>query len=294
MDWASGSFQNYSNPKQLQDEALNPFYFGGRKNPLFGISYSPGGANTRKTGVLICNPLGQEHIRAHRSLKLLAVNLAKQGFHVLRFDYFGTGDSAGDGLDAGVARWEADIKIAIEEMRGRFGVHRFHLIGIRFGATMAYRAAAARNDVASMVLWDPVVDGNRYMSMILFRHQEWLKDTYPKLQELSGNGKFVEVSGFPLRNEFVSDVRSIDLKALASTGGKKVLVLTSEEESATQDWITELKRAHREANGAPATHVSAEHIDGIKPWIKHDSADKTLVPARLLQRILDWTLKYCE
>ncbi len=273
---------------------MNPFYFGGRKNPLFGISYSPGGASTRKTGVLICNPLGQEHIRAHRSLKLLAINLAKQGFHVLRFDYFGTGDSSGEGIEANIRRWEADIKIAIEEMRGRFGLHRFHLIGIRFGATMAYRAAASRSDVTSILLWDPVVDGNRYMSKILFRHEEWLKDTYPKLQELSGNGTFIEVSGFPLSNEFVSDVRAIDLKAANVSGQRKMLVLTSEEDASTEAWIEQLKENYREANGVATLHVSAEHIAGIKPWIKHDSADKTLVPARLLQRALDWTVQNCE
>ena len=273
---------------------MKPFYFGGRKNPLFGISYSPSGAKTRKTGIVICNPLGQEHIRAHRSLKLLSINLAKEGFHVLRFDYFGTGDSSGESLDSCISRWESDIKIAIEEMRGRFSLHQFHLIGIRLGASMAFRVAASRRDIVSLVMWDPVIDGKQYMQSITTRHQEWLRDTYPKLQELSGNGKFVEIGGFPLRNEFVSAVEDIQLGVLNGAGPRKVLVVTSERESTTDNWVSDLRTKDSKADPAGKLQVFAEHIDGIKPWIKHDSIDKTLVPARVLQKVLNWTTNFCE
>ena len=46
----------------------------------------------RATGVLLCNPLGDDLIRAHRPFRHLAEDLSAAGFPVLRFDFDGTGE----------------------------------------------------------------------------------------------------------------------------------------------------------------------------------------------------------
>ena len=48
----------------------------------------------RQSAIVLCQPLGHGYLRAHRAFRNLAVSLASQGFHVLRFDYYGCGDSA--------------------------------------------------------------------------------------------------------------------------------------------------------------------------------------------------------
>ena len=82
---------------------MTPLYFGERTRRLFGV-YTPAHAAGRPArGVVLCHPWGQEYLHAHRSLRKLGDLLAAAGFDVLRFDYFGTGDSAGDLPEASLA-----------------------------------------------------------------------------------------------------------------------------------------------------------------------------------------------
>ena len=74
-----------------------PMYFGSSARKLFGIYEAPMTGSAAR-GVVICPPWGQEYLRAHRALRLLATRLCNAGFHVFRFDYSGTGDSVGDGV----------------------------------------------------------------------------------------------------------------------------------------------------------------------------------------------------
>src|SRR5690242_21844126 len=76
--------------------AMTAFHFGSRERRLFGY-YEPAPASARKVqAALLCHPMGNEQVFAYRSMRQLAARLVRAGFHVLRFDYFGTGDSYGD------------------------------------------------------------------------------------------------------------------------------------------------------------------------------------------------------
>src|ERR1700753_3966737 len=70
-----------------------PTWFGDAASPLFGVVHVPAGSVAR-AGIVICPPVGKEHVDTYRGLKLLAQRLCERGFAVLRFDYRGTGDSA--------------------------------------------------------------------------------------------------------------------------------------------------------------------------------------------------------
>src|SRR5690242_13811216 len=83
----------------MSQTAAEACYFGPEERPLFGWLHRPAGAAPR-IGLVICNPFGYEAICAHRSLKHFARTAAENGCAALRFDYDGTGDSAGDDFDA--------------------------------------------------------------------------------------------------------------------------------------------------------------------------------------------------
>ncbi|RAO77920.1 serine aminopeptidase domain-containing protein [Dyella jiangningensis] len=135
-------------------EADLPFYFGpGRE--LFGF-YHPAPA-LGGTAVLLCPPLGAEQIRCHRLYRQLANGLAESGFPVLRFDYYGTGDSAGGSREVDWTRCVADVATAATELRARSGAQRLLAFGARLGANAALLATEAV--LAGVIAWDAIVDG---------------------------------------------------------------------------------------------------------------------------------------
>jgi len=66
---------------------MTPFHFGDSSRKLFGVYHRAGTASAQAPAVLLCNPFGEEAIRAHRIYRILAERLARHGAHVLRFDW---------------------------------------------------------------------------------------------------------------------------------------------------------------------------------------------------------------
>jgi pimeloyl-ACP methyl ester carboxylesterase len=140
---------------------VNPLYLGTKERRLFAI-YEPAALKDRRTrAAVLCYPWGAEYIYAHRTMRQLALKLSACGFHTLRFDYFGTGDSGGADSEADPAAAEADVESAIEGLKDIVGAARVALIGLRLGATLAARAAMRRKEnIEALVLWDPIVSAD--------------------------------------------------------------------------------------------------------------------------------------
>lgn len=139
-----------------------PFYFGD-DGGLFGLYHAP--ALPARRAVLMCPPLGQDLIRCHRLYRQLAQALCAQGLAVLRFDYHGTGDSAGASADVDWNRCVDDAVTAARELRSRCGAERVIVFGARLGGSVAL-AAAERARFAEVIAWDPVLDGEGYVAAL--------------------------------------------------------------------------------------------------------------------------------
>lgn len=176
-----------------------PLYFGKADRQLFG-AYDPTTAPDLRQGVVLCNPWGQEYLLSHQSMRYLAKLLSDSGFHVLRFDYYGTGDSAGESVECTVASCLEGINLAIEELKETAGVSLVHLVGLRLGAPLAAIAATKRNDVGRLVLWDPISGA------------DFLKDV-GAVAEGSSPEQLIEANGFPLSEVAVAGLRELALPA---------------------------------------------------------------------------------
>jgi len=100
----------------------------------------------------------------HWMHRRLAALLADAGVHVLRFDYFGMGDSAGASDDGTLDVWERNIHAAQEMLLELSGAQRTSLVGYGVGAVLAWRASrSADSRPRDLVLWDPVVRGDAYI-----------------------------------------------------------------------------------------------------------------------------------
>lgn len=122
------------------------------------------GTPSRGVGIVLCRPIGFEAICAYSSYTQLAEKLAASGFDVMRFDYHGTGDSAGDDSDPGrVKAWIDSITAATHELRRLAGVQVISYFGVRLGATLAVEAAVQSGGVDSLVMWAPCKTGRAFV-----------------------------------------------------------------------------------------------------------------------------------
>ena len=147
--------------------AETPFFFPGPQTSLFGILHESAADAPSGQPYVFCHPFGEEKLWAHRVFVTFARRLAAAGHPVLRFDYMANGDSEGDFSQFSVETALADINCAIDLLKTRTSAEQVGLLGLRLGASFATRAAAARRDVSTLVLWAPIVDCSRYMQELL-------------------------------------------------------------------------------------------------------------------------------
>ena len=113
--------------------------------------------------VVLCPPIGFEAVSSYPTQVQLAMALADAGLPVLRVDYHGTGDSAGDsGSPDRVEAWLASIEAAVAQAKLRSGATEVALLGIRLGATLAVEAARRLGGVDSLLLWAPCASGKAF------------------------------------------------------------------------------------------------------------------------------------
>jgi hypothetical protein len=137
-------------------------FFGPHDSPLFGVLHLPLD-NQIRGGVLICGSLGKEGMDSVRLHRVLADDLARRGFGVLRFDYLGLGDSAyAQGRDDAVANWVASVGHALDYLT-LIGAQSATAIGIRAGCLILNEYLGQSHAVNRVVYLDPYGTGRRYL-----------------------------------------------------------------------------------------------------------------------------------
>lgn len=183
---------------------------------LFGVYHPP---RVSREGlacaIVLCGPWGHEYIYAHRSMTRLATTLAEAGFHVLRFDYFGTGDSGGEAIDVSLAGCRSDIDVAIDELLDMSGAERVSLVGLRLGAALAAEVAATeRGDIDQLVLWDPVINGEEYVRALFEAASKMPIGVAHPRASAEALGGIHEICGFPLTDAQRQEIAGIDILPL--------------------------------------------------------------------------------
>lgn len=121
---------------------------------LFGIATVP--ATAKPTGVVIIVGGPQYRVGSHRQFVLLARRLAAEGYPVLRFDYRGMGDSAGELQQ--FENVERDVGAALDALQVSVPeVDRVVLWGLCDGASAALLYLHTRADarVSGLLLLNP-------------------------------------------------------------------------------------------------------------------------------------------
>jgi len=196
---------------------MKPFYFGASTTRLLGILERPTRAQIRTSAVLLCNPFGEEAVRAHRIYRVFATQLARAGYPALRFDYSCTGDSSGEGENANIEEWIGDIASAASELRSASSARRVVAVGLRLGGTLAALAASRRGvRLRHVLLWDPVVEGAAYLRELAQQDRDYMREemkatSWTNGVETSADGFPREALGVPISPALAAEIAKIDL-----------------------------------------------------------------------------------
>jgi uncharacterized protein len=198
-----------------------PFFFRGGADSLFGVLHQPA-ADSGKPAFVFCHAFGEEKLWSHRVHVAFARLLAADGHPVLRFDYMGNGDSAGQFSQSSVETAMADVVAAADEMRRRVGRRPISLLGLRLGASIASLVAEDLPGLDRLVLWAPIVDGARYMQELLRINLTTQMAVYKELrrdrEQLVASlrlGETVNVDGYDMALPMYEQVSAIRLAAAA-------------------------------------------------------------------------------
>lgn len=199
--------------------------------------------------MLLCNPLGDEALQAHRLYRVLAEQLEQSGFTVLRFDYGGTGDSGGGEEAASITGWISDIEGASRELARAAPGTRLIIVGLRLGATLA-ALATARLVVRArqLVLWDPVVDGLTYLRELANAHRQYMAEELQRVEwqdrlAVDSEGVPHEALGMPL-TELARELRHINLVNELPVADLITVISTRPTEASEQFRAALATRAH--------------------------------------------------
>jgi len=195
-----------------------PTWFGPVDRSLFGWVHVPGSPDGR--GAVLCPSIGLEGEASQFAFRSLAAGLADAGCAAVRFDYDGTGDSAGELSDPDrLKAWLEGIAAAIALLR-EAGATQILLVGARLGAAFAVRAAETDGDVESLALWYPWTKGSQFL-----RYQRALRRMYAVSDDPVSADGGTEIPGFVLDAAVTADLRDLDGTASGPDVPSTVLII---------------------------------------------------------------------
>jgi pimeloyl-ACP methyl ester carboxylesterase len=219
---------------------------------------------------------------AHRVLRRLAERLSESGYHVLRFDYYGTGDSAGAREEGDLASWGDDASLAVNELRDMSGFPTVAAFGVRLGAVVGWRLAQARDDVHTVVLWDPVVDGAGYVQELVSAQAEsdrWSLSPAPRRRR-AWRDQPLHALGFPLATPMRQSIEAVRPEAeFARPARARVHLFYSTALPEPDPMRAALERA--------GTSFRTEVMPGQSPWREDETIGTTGLPLLAFDRMVE-------
>jgi alpha-beta hydrolase superfamily lysophospholipase len=263
---------------QAVKTVADPTWIVGPGAPIFGWVHRPADGRARGA-VVLCPPLGREHMSSYRALRLLAERLAGVGILAVRFDYTGTGDSAGGAAEAGqVDAWVGSVAGAADFATGAV-CGPVILVGLRMGATLAVEAISQIERLEALVLWDPCPS-----PAVFLREQHLLHRLSSGLGKSAGDSGWLETPGMAFSDDTVDDLR-----ALQWSGGTATAL---GEEMSNGVGVLLLSRADEPLN--PSLRELSEHRDVEHSEVTGQAAllETSTSPGMVIESTLDSITTY--
>jgi exosortase A-associated hydrolase 2 len=191
---------------------MEVFFLKGTRGSLFSVYHPAHEHDRHRLSLVYVPPFAEEMNRARRMSALQARRLGELGIDVLLLDPFGTGDSEGDFGDARWDIWCDDIMTAMNWLAVRTNAP-VGLWGLRLGALLA-ADVASRHPIERLVLWQPVLSGDSYLTQFLRLRLAATMDkgdnreSTKALRERLAQRETLEIAGYHLAPDLASAIAS--------------------------------------------------------------------------------------
>lgn len=261
---------------------VTPFFFGNADRVLAGVRHADDRTRTANaSATVIVPPLLQEAITTRRCLWWLAEKLAAEGETVLRFDNFGTGDSAGTSIQLTLQGLCDDARVAMEWARERAVGSKVRQVAMR-GASIPVLLNASRFTApVDLVLWDPVLSGEGLVSGWKTLHGRQLTEArrYPFHPAEPEQSDFL---GFELDLAFLDALSSFDAANCVLPEGSRLRIATWQVDDAVLGGFVQAQRK----SGTDAEILELDPLD--RPdWDDKLKFEDQLFPRRSAMRVAE-------
>ncbi len=170
-------------------------------------------------GLIMCHGFTGHKGEAHRLFVEAARDFCSHGMVVLRFDFRGSGDSAGEFRDMTVSREIADAAAAFEFLasRSEADAERVGVLGLSLGGCVAACLAGRESRVKALVLWAPLAQPRRIQELMA-----------PEL----GSDEVFDMQGWAVGRGLLDDARDLEpLKEVQEYHAPSLVVHGTEDEA---------------------------------------------------------------
>jgi len=214
-----------------------------------------------------CFTCTKDTITTHR----LSRGLAQQGIAVLRFDFTGLGKSEGEFADTNFSTMLDDLLAAARYLTTHYQPPRV-LMGHSMGGTVALAAATQIESCQAVVTLASPSEPRHVL--------HHFKDVIKQLE--AGHNAHIRVAGinYPVKPQFVDNVRDFSMQQHLATFNKPVLAIRAGEDelvaARNADEILKMSAAHPQSQLleiAQANHLftdklhSAQLLNAIEQWL---------------------------
>jgi exosortase A-associated hydrolase 2 len=224
--------------KKASEIKVLPRFMGEQGEKYFTLQFSS--REQPKAHVVYVPPFGEEMNRCRALVSEQARHFARSGYSCTLIDFYGTGDSQGELQDASLQIWQRNIQFAVETLQREVNVPVI-LWGLRLGAFIALDfAARSALAIDSLLLWQPVVSGERYVTQILRQRvaglasKELPPETTTEIRRRLAQGESVEVSGYTIGGALIADIESLSLANLTALCSGKIHWLENVSEASAE------------------------------------------------------------
>ena len=181
-----------------------------------------------KAHIVYVPPFGEEMNRCRALVSQQARGFAESGYSCTIIDFYGSGDSEGELRDASLAIWQGNIRLTLETLQ-RETPAPVILWGLRLGALIAMDFAAKSTiDIQNIILWQPVVSPERYVTQILRQRvaalvgKDLAPETTSQIRKKLSDGECVEISGYTVGGVLIQDIENLSLAGMTALCSGKV------------------------------------------------------------------------